>query len=56
MRASTTAFVARDIKRIMEALGETSLSYVGFSYGTILGATFSAMFPELVGRELLQGI
>lgn len=51
LEASSTAFVVRDMKRIMEALGEEKLHYMGFSYGTILGATFGAMFPELVGRE-----
>ncbi|GAA5854844.1 hypothetical protein JCM9279_005534 [Rhodotorula babjevae] len=56
LRASSTAFTARDMKRIMEALGEETLSYWGFSYGTILGATFSAMFPELVGRVVLDGV
>ncbi|GAA5947973.1 hypothetical protein JCM3775_001144 [Rhodotorula graminis] len=56
LRSSSTAFTARDMKRIMEALGEETLTYWGFSYGTILGATFSAMFPELVGRVVLDGV
>ncbi|EMS24286.1 alpha/beta hydrolase, peptidase [Rhodotorula toruloides NP11] len=56
VRASSTAFVARDMKRILEALGEKKLSYWGFSYGTILGATFSAMFPDLVERVILDGV
>ncbi|BGP48868.1 hypothetical protein JCM10450v2_004747 [Rhodotorula kratochvilovae] len=56
MRSSSTAFTARDMKSIMEALGEETLKYWGFSYGTILGATFSAMFPELVGRVVLDGV
>ncbi|GAA5900239.1 hypothetical protein JCM8208_002061 [Rhodotorula glutinis] len=56
LRSSSTAFTARDMKRIMEALGEETLTYWGFSYGTILGATFSAMFPEHVGRVVLDGV
>lgn len=51
LSSSSTATVVRDMKRILEALGEEQLSYWGFSYGTILGATISAMFPNLVKRE-----
>ncbi|KAH7078174.1 hypothetical protein BKA63DRAFT_593574 [Paraphoma chrysanthemicola] len=51
-----TAFVARDIKAIAEALGEDGLiRYWGFSYGTLLGATLAAMFPEKMDRVILDG-
>ncbi|KAI0883232.1 alpha/beta-hydrolase [Annulohypoxylon maeteangense] len=32
------------------------LVYWGFSYGTLLGATFSSMFPDKVGRIILDGV
>ncbi|KAI1435990.1 Alpha/Beta hydrolase protein [Xylaria sp. CBS 124048] len=32
------------------------LVYWGFSYGTLLGATFASMFPDQVGRVVLDGV
>ncbi|KAJ8130303.1 hypothetical protein O1611_g3325 [Lasiodiplodia mahajangana] len=32
------------------------LVYWGFSYGTLLGATFASMFPDYVGRVVLDGV
>ena len=46
---------ARDLDEIREALGDDQLSYVGFSYGTRLGATYAELFPDRVRALVLDG-
>ncbi|MEM8746814.1 MAG: alpha/beta hydrolase [Actinomycetota bacterium] len=45
---------ARDLDLIREALGDDGLTYVGYSYGTRLGATYAALFPENVRALVLD--
>ena len=40
----------------VQALGEDGLNFLGYSYGTILGATFAAIRPNLVKRMVLDGV
>lgn len=50
-----TKNVARDMDRIRAALGEQTLNYIGYSYGTALGAVYADMFPTHVRAMVLDG-
>lgn len=50
-----TISAAKDLEALREALGEDTLNYLGFSYGTKLGITYADMFPDKVGRFVLDG-
>ncbi|WP_240642414.1 alpha/beta hydrolase [Microbacterium sulfonylureivorans] len=51
----TTENAARDMDLIRAVLGDRELSYLGYSYGTFLGATYAKLFPDRVGRLVLDG-
>lgn len=50
-----TRSAARDMDVLRSALGDEALTYLGYSYGTELGATYAALYPERVGRLVLDG-
>ncbi|MEO3842069.1 alpha/beta hydrolase [Streptomyces sp. B22F1] len=47
---------ARDLDVLRGALGEEKLTYMGFSYGTSLGANYLHLFPRKTGRVVLDGV
>jgi pimeloyl-ACP methyl ester carboxylesterase len=47
--------VARDMDRIREALGDEQISYLGYSYGTVLGALYADRFPTRLRAAVLDG-
>lgn len=51
----TTDNAARDMDLLRAVLGDRELNYLGYSYGTFLGATYAKLFPERVGRLVLDG-
>ncbi|MER7760850.1 alpha/beta hydrolase [Streptomyces sp. NPDC097619] len=51
-----TVHVARDLDVLRQALGRRTLDYLGFSYGTRLGAVYAAQFPRRTGRMVLDGV
>ncbi|NRQ37963.1 alpha/beta fold hydrolase [Nonomuraea sp. NN258] len=52
----TTENSARDLDRIRAALGEEKISYLGYSYGTYLGAVYATLFPDRVKRLVLDSV
>jgi pimeloyl-ACP methyl ester carboxylesterase len=51
----STANAARDMDLLREALGDEKLNYMGKSYGTYLGALYANLFPDKIGRVVLDG-
>ncbi len=50
-----TQSAAKDMDVIRAYLEQDKLDYVGYSYGTLLGATYAALFPDRVDRFVLDG-
>jgi pimeloyl-ACP methyl ester carboxylesterase len=46
---------ARDMDLLRAVLGDEQLHYLGFSYGTSFGAHYAELFPDKVGRLVLDG-
>ncbi|MFJ2817245.1 alpha/beta hydrolase [Streptomyces sp. NPDC087294] len=51
-----TVSAVRDMDAIREAVGARQISYLGYSYGTYLGAVYAKLFPERVRRLVLDSI
>ncbi len=51
----STHDAAEDMDVVRRALGDARLSYLGLSYGTLLGATYAGLFPTHVRAMVLDG-
>ena len=49
-----TRDVARDLDVLRATNGNAKLSYLGISYGTYIGALYADLFPDRVGRTVLD--
>jgi pimeloyl-ACP methyl ester carboxylesterase len=50
-----TVSAARDLDLLRATLGDKKLNYLGYSYGTFLGATYADLYPKKTGHLVLDG-
>lgn len=55
IRYVDTVSAARDMDVIRALFGDTKLNYLGYSYGTYMGAMYAAQYPKRVGHLVLDG-
>lgn len=56
MSHMATGNVARDLDLLRRAVGDRGLSYLGFSYGTHIGAVYANLFPRRVRALTLDAV
>ncbi len=50
-----TVDAAKDLDILRSVLGDKQLTYLGYSYGTLLGTTYAEQFPKNVRAMILDG-
>ncbi|MFI6096198.1 alpha/beta fold hydrolase [Lentzea sp. NPDC051213] len=55
-RHMSTADVVRDLDLLRRSVGDRKLTYLGFSYGSFLGATYANMFPNNIRALVIDGV
>ena len=51
----STEQAARDMEAIRAAVGDAKTTYLGYSYGTLLGATYAQLYPKSIRALVLDG-
>ncbi len=46
---------AHDMESVRQALGDRQLTYLGYSYGTVIGSVYAELYGQHVGRMVLDG-
>jgi pimeloyl-ACP methyl ester carboxylesterase len=52
---TSSANTARDLELLRQAVGDESLSFLGYSYGTYVGATYANLFPDHTRAMVFDG-
>jgi len=55
LKHMSTEDVARDLDLMRQGVGDKALTFVGFSYGTLLGATYANIFPSRSRAIVIDG-
>ncbi len=55
LRLFSTEQAARDMDAVRAAVGDPKTTYLGYSYGTLLGATYAQLFPTKIRALVLDG-
>jgi len=50
-----TISAVKDLDILRGVVNDAKLNYLGYSYGTLLGSTYASLFPDNVGRLVLDG-
>jgi pimeloyl-ACP methyl ester carboxylesterase len=50
-----TRNTARDLEALRAAIGEPKLTFLGYSYGTVMGAVYAQMYPDRIRAMVLDG-
>lgn len=50
-----TGSTVQDLDMLREIVGDDKLNYLGYSYGTYIGARYADAYPDRVGRLVLDG-
>jgi pimeloyl-ACP methyl ester carboxylesterase len=51
-----TVSAAKDLDILRAVMGEAKLDYLGFSYGSLLGETYAALFPKKIAHMVIDGV
>lgn len=51
-----TVSAAKDLDILRAVMGESKLDYLGFSYGSLLGETYAALFPKKISHMVIDGV
>ncbi|HEU4423928.1 MAG TPA: alpha/beta hydrolase [Pilimelia sp.] len=51
----STEQAARDMDAVRAAVGDEKITYLGYSYGTLLGATYAQLYPKRIRAFVLDG-
>ena len=56
LRFISTADTVRDMDHLRRLVGDAQMTYLGWSYGTVIGQTYANMFPGRVRAIILDGV